>query len=388
MPQVVLSLYFSIFEKKVFIPDEMNSLNSFCVIVIVGSLLLLSFLLLVNPLKVNKKANTFFGIFVLIWATFWAEEVGDFIGYQVVGTDVRRIIHFIQFFVSIFFYFSVRYFTNPYLKLSTKELVHLIIPLLALMILIWQKLEGATTLSNNLLVVFLLVQSVSYAILTVILLNKHEKRMELFNADRTSVDINWIKKIIIGLLFITLYMTIYTVVVQQDSLSIFGNIMLLASVLFTAYHALQQKEIFILNEEEIKQVLEVEDVESIDNKIKLITDEALPEQMHKLEKIMVYEKPYLLNDLSLQKLAEIMDMTPHQLSYLLNVGFKENFFLFVNKYRVEEVKKKLRDPKYSYLSVIGIGFDSGFNSKTAFNTVFKKLTGNTPSQYQKMSSEL
>jgi putative ABC transport system permease protein len=74
---------------------------------------------------------------------------------------------------------------------------------------------------------------------------------------------------------------------------------------------------------------------------------------------------------------------PNLLSYILNSQLKMNFHDFVNQYRVEEAKNKLNDPRYAHLSLLGIGLESGFNSKTTFNRVFKQATGMTPTEYQK-----
>jgi AraC-like DNA-binding protein len=74
------------------------------------------------------------------------------------------------------------------------------------------------------------------------------------------------------------------------------------------------------------------------------------------------------------------------MSYLINSGFGENFFQFINKYRVERAKELLNIDKLSKYSILGIAFESGFNSKTTFNTTFKKFTNQTPSEYLKRVS--
>lgn len=98
---------------------------------------------------------------------------------------------------------------------------------------------------------------------------------------------------------------------------------------------------------------------------------------------MKTEKPYLNPKLTIQELADQVDIPAHHISKLINDHFGQNFFEFVNQYRVEEVKSRLNNDKYSHFSLLGIAYESGFNSKSAFNRVFKKLTGTTPSQYKK-----
>ena len=67
-----------------------------------------------------------------------------------------------------------------------------------------------------------------------------------------------------------------------------------------------------------------------------------------------------------------------------NKHFK-NFFDFINSYRVESVKEMLLNKEFEHYTVLAIGLESGFNSKTSFNTVFKKMTGVTPSEYRKQN---
>ena len=73
---------------------------------------------------------------------------------------------------------------------------------------------------------------------------------------------------------------------------------------------------------------------------------------------------------------------------LPNNGFNQNFYGFINKFRVEKSKKLLADKELDKYSIIGIAFESGFNSKTSFNTTFKKLTGQTPSEFKRTCSNL
>ncbi len=103
----------------------------------------------------------------------------------------------------------------------------------------------------------------------------------------------------------------------------------------------------------------------------------------RINSIMEKEKPYLNPDITLPELASLIDIPAYQLSRVINEKFGCNFFDFINGYRVNEVKTKINDPAFSNLSLLGIAFDCGFNSKSAFNRIFKKMTGLTPSEYEK-----
>jgi AraC-like DNA-binding protein len=76
-------------------------------------------------------------------------------------------------------------------------------------------------------------------------------------------------------------------------------------------------------------------------------------------------------------------MNPNQLSWLLNESLGKNFNEFINQYRVETFKNLAKDPANANITVLGLAYDSGFNSKTVFNTYFKKETGLTPKQFLK-----
>lgn len=104
----------------------------------------------------------------------------------------------------------------------------------------------------------------------------------------------------------------------------------------------------------------------------------------RLKQFMDLEKPYLEPDLSLPYLANRLKIAPHVLSRVINERLELNFFDFINEYRVEHVKALINDPKYDHLSLLGIAYESGFNTKSAFNRVFKKMTGQTPSEYKKV----
>ncbi len=92
---------------------------------------------------------------------------------------------------------------------------------------------------------------------------------------------------------------------------------------------------------------------------------------------------FLNPELSLHDLAKEMGLPPYQISQLINESLKTSFYDLINKYRVEEFKKRVKQPQYSHLSLLGLALDCGFNSKSGFYKVFKKHTGISPSQFKK-----
>lgn len=85
--------------------------------------------------------------------------------------------------------------------------------------------------------------------------------------------------------------------------------------------------------------------------------------------------------LTLTDLAKILDTNVSVISKAINQGFKMNFNDCINNYRVEAVKSQLYKGEHKKSTLLGIAFDSGFNSKATFNRAFKKNTGKTPKEY-------
>lgn len=108
---------------------------------------------------------------------------------------------------------------------------------------------------------------------------------------------------------------------------------------------------------------------------------------HKLIDHMKKEKPFLEPELTLEQLASQLEIKPKMLSQVINESMNQNFFDFINSYRIEEAKKLLTRPKDKKITVLEVMYEVGFNSKSSFNTIFKKSTGITPSEFKKANLE-
>ncbi|MEM9917980.1 MAG: AraC family transcriptional regulator [Bacteroidota bacterium] len=107
-----------------------------------------------------------------------------------------------------------------------------------------------------------------------------------------------------------------------------------------------------------------------------------PEEAERLRRLMQEQKPYLNPDLNLQMLASDMDLTTNSMSSLINRHFQKNFNDFVNHYRVEEVKQLIQDPRNEAFTLLSLGLQAGFNSKSTFNRAFKEIEGMTPNAFR------
>jgi ligand-binding sensor domain-containing protein/AraC-like DNA-binding protein len=114
-----------------------------------------------------------------------------------------------------------------------------------------------------------------------------------------------------------------------------------------------------------------------------LSDKEVQEISERLAKTMTTDQLYLHADLTLYKLAEVLDTKPHSLSQVLNQYHQSGFHAFINKYRIEEAKKMLIETD---LKIIAVAYDCGFKSISTFNVAFKKETGMTPSQFRKRQS--
>jgi YesN/AraC family two-component response regulator len=106
----------------------------------------------------------------------------------------------------------------------------------------------------------------------------------------------------------------------------------------------------------------------------------------KLEALMTTEKTYIDRELNLNKLSEIIGISSHQLSQCINRIYDKNFYDYINFHRVNEAKQLMQNSQYENFKIEVIGEKAGFNSRTTFFSVFKKITGESPSAFKKNSS--
>ena len=123
--------------------------------------------------------------------------------------------------------------------------------------------------------------------------------------------------------------------------------------------------------------------EAVNGKYKTspLTAKQMKRYREALLELMNTEQPYLNASLKISDLAKKMEIPSHYLSQVLNEGMSTNFYDFVNTYRINLAKQRLKDEKYQHYSFLAIGMECGFTNKTTFNRTFKKIVGMTPSAY-------
>ena len=116
-----------------------------------------------------------------------------------------------------------------------------------------------------------------------------------------------------------------------------------------------------------------------------LNDQVSLELATKLKSIMQEAEPYKENDLKLDGLAQLVDVTPHYLSQVINEQFKTSFYDFINEYRVKSATERLLADNTT--NITQIAYDVGFNNRASFNNAFKKRVGTTPSQYRRLHND-
>lgn len=232
---------------------------------------------------------------------------------------------------------------------------------------------------------------VVYTILVIRAINEHNKNIKDSYSNMDKINLNWFKNLILGMIFLwVIYAAGFVVNIFFDfRYELIIHLSMSILIYSVGYIALKQPEILI--QADVKSKLQPESYSGNDQSEKYkksgLADSSASELLNTLVNLMEKEKPYLDRELTLSKLAEMMDASPHNLSEVINTKLGQNFYDFVNKYRVEEFKKKLEEPEFTNYSLLALAYDSGFNSKTSFNTIFKKFTQVTPSRYRENISQ-
>jgi len=238
-----------------------------------------------------------------------------------------------------------------------------------------------------------IIHKVIYFILAGRQLVSYQKSIHHLYSETSLISLAWVKWLVNGFLFLTILMAfLYLMILQFPDK--FTLIILLNTAVVTPYfylitfRGITQPTLWQagkLDKAVIQQ--ELHDVEGLDlepssRRVQTIADQKTQDITLRTLQLMEEQRLFLKTDLSLNDLANKLEVPAYLLTVALNDGLQKTFYDLVNGYRVEEAKRLLSDPKSKNNKILALGFDSGFNSKTTFNTVFKKFTGLTPTEYR------
>lgn len=211
--------------------------------------------------------------------------------------------------------------------------------------------------------------------------NDYETLIQQEVSNTENVDISWVRFFMIVFLLINLFFlfSLFVAIHLENGAWLPKTTALIFSLSIFAlgYKGILQKDIFQY----------VEKVRPDEVQLPLPADTSLNKpDLELINRVITYmeeKKPYLDSELTLSKLAKDLNMSRSQLSQLINDGIGDNFYDFVNKYRVEQVKKLMVDPDVKNYNMLGLALEAGFKSKSTFNLIFKRFTGLTPTEYRK-----
>lgn len=219
-----------------------------------------------------------------------------------------------------------------------------------------------------------------YAIACAYLLVIYKARIEQFNSSYRHDRFNWLVFLVGAfLLWKGIFVSGYLFgIFEGESAYIFKILIELGFLFYAsmiAYKGLQMPHV----------VLSIDQEEKYRNSP--LTTQDRMDMISNLDRAMIEDKAWQNPDLTLGQLAQMTAIPVYHLSQILNNEIKQNFYNYVNTYRIKAAQKILSDPEKADLTILEILYEVGFNSKSVFNTAFKKHSGKTPTAYRKAMQE-
>jgi len=367
-----------------------------------GGLFLLLLITLATPRKVNIYANYWLALFLFSLGCIMLDHVINDIDADARFPWLRGLLEITRFAMSPALYFSVLYFTVPDRRLRRSDFLHFIPFALFLLFLVLAAtglnrsslFDWFYSIPENIRQIFALViftsikiQMIAYWIISFWILRKHTRNVQLFSSTTAPISLWWLRYFLLGLGAI-LILSLNEVVSVIPAIVPFNSFGYLVSVFYLAWFSIRQQEIYPYQSKDVAAIHEIINETSTVVQTKRFSDDELSARKRSLLHVMESEKLYLDPNLGLPQLAARVHLSTHDLSYLINEGFGENFFQFINRHRVEEAKNLLRSHSHKHLNILGIAYESGFRSKSTFNATFKKITGVSPSDFLKSTGDV
>ncbi|RKE91001.1 AraC family transcriptional regulator [Ichthyenterobacterium magnum] len=368
--------------------DELN-FNIYNVLILVGIIhgVIFSFIIFFNR-KLNSKTNLFlaFTVLTLVFSNlqYWLKDVGLSLNF-----GLNLFIPF-EFLMLPFFYFFVRSYLNK--KIIIYKSIILFTPFV--LVIIYQIIINSYFVYPKIIdIINLIIEYVSmtFSIVIIVLVFRciivYEKENIKYHSSKIKMNTKWLKKVLlIGLILCVLW---FLSVSFFESFSKEGYyqyyplwIGISILIYWIAYGSIFQTYVF--NQRiHIRNSILPKNIQQIggDKKIKYSNVNLFNEIFSYIEKNKLYLNP----DLNVSIIANTFNISKGYLSRLISFNSELNFNDYINTLRVEEAKTMLNDKVYNDYTILAIGLESGFNSKTSFYSAFKKFTNKTPNQYKKES---
>ncbi|HPH18523.1 MAG TPA: helix-turn-helix domain-containing protein [Haliscomenobacter sp.] len=360
-----------------------------------ASFMYLGYILWLKSYNDNTLANRWMALFLLFVGFLQLDDALGESGFYLQHPHLFNLLDLSIFAVSPILYFSVFHFTLPEQRISRRTILHFIPTFLLLLLSLPIHLlnrdelieliksdEALQIKLGTVEIIFysiLFMQCSTYLIFSLRKILRHQKQLRKISSNSAKTDLNWLKFFWIGISLMLLLWIAEVVFLDQTVMQQSGWGYLICCY-YLGFYATKQKEIFPYAQKDLEAIAEI--IQDKSHEVKPETEIEF-QQKEQLRLLLEEKKPYLDPELSLPKLAQMMNCSTHELSSLINRGFERNFYQLINAYRIEESKRLLLEERLSHLNILAIGFEAGFNSKTTFNTTFKNHTGISPLEYRK-----
>ena len=359
--------------------------------------LFLAFFLITLKTK-YKISNSLFAFFLILNAIDISEPLFSMVtdGPSNLGM-FRTTFAFLQIPVFYLYIISVCYSD---FKLKPKYLLHLLPFLIVNLVLLprFYTVDAASKMSfiqnrQNMIEfqfihILIHLQMVLYIIAVFRVLRKSKKLYLENYAGKNISSYNWLFQftVVLSILYAVALLKNILKFSDYQNVSEWIKIGLFVSSLFIfcwyLFKALNNPDLFRNIDSKLKLVSEIVSEEKSSNQ-SMGDEKEYNEELLKLKKYMVEKRPFLNSSLTIQDVSNDIEIPVRDLSLLINHQLGQHFYDFVNAYRIESAKDILKDTSKSKVTILEILYEVGFNSKSSFNTAFKKHTGNTPTSYRK-----
>jgi AraC-like DNA-binding protein len=362
----------------------------------------------------NKTANYLLSSLIVLFSYYALVKIlsntNEILNYPHLIRTYRPI--FILACPVIYFYCNA--LTTPGFRFTYKDSLHLVpFGMYTLIMLPFFFSDPATKIASLSLQPFTLSWVIERSFFVIVFffyfalsyrtVHRHQRHIKDVFSNLEKVKLDWLRNLLLafGVIWVTAllrFLSAHGKVGYENKFLV--PILLCLTIFLIGWYALRQPEIFsdrwdkLIRENDWKSVAVVSMEKNRQEeqarfkqppkyKYSSLSERDIARHKDYLINYLEQEKPYTDPDLKLQNLADHLGIPSYQLSQIINTELQQNFYELINSLRIEEAKHRLIDPAKQHNTIVAIAYDVGFNSKSTFNTAFKKYTRMTPSQFKK-----
>ena len=339
----------------------------------------------------NRRANKIMAFFLLALAIGMASGIISILGLYDIWPALSILMGSVILTYGPLFYLYIRAMTDKDRRRTPIDVLHGIPFLLGLIAYgAYLSLPGSGSASSGVvgsavrspwLVVTILaiLQTIAYVVSIIRLLREHSERIKATYSTIDRINLGWLRRrlFVYAAIWAVGLAMVAAVRLESRAIGLVGQIvffLIALNTFVTGYLAMLQPEI-LFGPVEARPTRRYE-------RSSLTPENAALHKTRLLE-LMEREKPFLDPEITLPKLAQALEIPVAHLSRVINDLLGRNFYEFINRYRVEEAKRRLAAPDAGRDKLIAIAMECGFNSLATFNRVFKEMAGRTPSDHRK-----